>query len=155
MQKILLSSTIIAVCGLMAGCQIPMRGGSSGPGLAVAPFTPPPPPVIDEALADPCIEAAMAKYFIDATRVQLLSSSVQGGATVIPLKADTRDAVCTVSAKGKVISLVDTTPKSENQILAEEAAAKAKAEGAVETKTVVEPKPKKKKPVKKPAAKKG
>jgi hypothetical protein len=153
MQKIFLSSTIIAVCGLLAGCQIPSREGSGGVGLARSVFTPPPPPVIDEALANPCIEAAMAKYFIDDTRVQLLGSSAQGGSTVIPLKADTRDAVCTVSAKGKVISLVDTTPKSENQILAEEAAAKAKAEGTVETKTVVEPKPKLKK--KKPAKKAG
>ncbi len=115
MQKILLSSTILAVCGLLAGCQIPARDGPGGAGFARATFTPPPPPVIDEALANPCIEAAMAKYFIDDTRVQLLSANEQGGSTVIAMKADTRDAVCTVSAKGKVISLVDTSPKSQNQ----------------------------------------
>jgi hypothetical protein len=153
MQKILLTSTVMLAFGALAGCQIPSREGGGNPGFSRAAFTPPPPPVIDEALSTPCIEAAMAKYFIDDTRVQLLGLSSQGTSSVITMKADTRDAVCTVSAKGKVISLVDTSPKSENQILAEEAAAKAKAEGTVETKTVVEPKPKpkKKKPAKKPS----
>jgi hypothetical protein len=149
MQKFLFTSSIIAVCGALAGCQIPSREGGGSPGIARASFRAPPPPVIDQELANPCIEAAMAKYFIDETRVQLLAISEQGGSSVITMKADTRDAACTVSAKGKVISLVDTSPKSANQILAEEAAAKAKAEGT-ETKVVTEPKPKKKKAVKKP-----
>jgi hypothetical protein len=149
MQKILFTSTIIVALGALAGCQIPSREGGGSPGFARASFRAPPPPVIDAEIANPCVEAAMAKYFIDETRVQLLGLSAQGGSNVITMKADTRDAVCTVSAKGKVLSLVDTSPKSENQILAEEAAAKAKAEGTV-TETVVEPKPKKKKAVKKP-----
>jgi hypothetical protein len=149
MQRFLLTSTILSVCGVLAACQIPSRESGGSPGFARASFRAPPPPVIDEELANPCIEAAMAKYFIDDSRVQLLGVSAQGGSSVITMKADTRDAVCTVSAKGKVISLVDTSPKSENQILAEEAAAKAKAEGTA-TEAVTEPKPKKKKSGKKP-----
>jgi hypothetical protein len=149
MQKIFLTSTVLVAFGMLAGCQIPAREGGGSPGFARASFRAPPPPVIDPEIANPCVEAAMAKYFIDETRVQLLGLSNQGGSSVITMKADTRDAVCTVSAKGKVISLVDTSPKSANQILAEEAAAKAKAEGTA-TEIVVEPKPKKKKAVKKP-----
>ncbi len=95
----------------------------------------------------------MAKYFIGPERVTLLGASAQGTSTAVRMKADVRDALCLVSAKGTVISLTDTTPKSANQIAAEEAAAAAKAAGAAEP--VAEPKPvKKKKPVKKASAKK-
>ena len=60
------------------------------------------------------------------------------------MKADVRDALCLVSDKGKVISLTDTTPKSANQIAAEEAAAAAKAAGTAEP-VAEAPKPEKKK----------
>jgi hypothetical protein len=94
----------------------------------------------------------MAKYFIGPERVTLLGASRDGASTAVRMKADVRDALCLVSDAGKVISLTDTTPKSANQLAAEEAAALAKANGTAPA--VVEPKPvvKKKKPVKKPAA---
>jgi hypothetical protein len=90
----------------------------------------------------------MAKYFIGPERVTLLGASREGGSTAVRMKADVRDALCLVSDKGKVISLTDITPKSANQIAAEEAAAAAKEAGPVAP-TVEAPKPAKKKPVKK------
>jgi hypothetical protein len=137
MQKTLTVSSILAIMAL-AGCQ---TGGSDGGGYKI--ISRPPPVVIDPAVGDPCTEAAMAKYFIDATRVTLLAANPQGTNTAVVMKADVRDAVCVVSAKGKVVSFTDTTPKSENQIVAEEAAAAAKAAGTAEP--AIQPKPKKKK----------
>jgi hypothetical protein len=139
----------LLIVGLaLCACQIP---SSSGPRRSLA--IPAPAPV-DPAVGDPCTEAAMAKYFIGPERVTLLGASPQGASTAVRMKADVRDALCLVSDKGKVISLTDTTPKSANQIAAEEAAAAAKEAGTAEP--VAEPKPvvKKNKPVKKPAASK-
>jgi hypothetical protein len=129
----------------LSACQIP----SSAPIRSLA--IPAPAPV-DPAVGDPCIEAAMAKYFIGPERVTLLGASRDGASTAVRMKADVRDALCLVSDAGKVISLTDTTPKSANQMAAEEAAALAKANETAEP--VAEPKPvvKKKKPVKKPVA---
>ncbi|MDA4634285.1 hypothetical protein NZA98_24860, partial [Escherichia coli] len=45
------------------------------------------------------------------------------------LKVDIRNALCTVTDKGKVRSVVDTMPKSADQVAAEEAAAAKKAAG--------------------------
>jgi hypothetical protein len=133
----------------LGGCQFP---ASSGPKLT--PFIAPQPVIIDPAVGDPCTEAAMAKYFIGPERVTLLGASPQGGSTAVRMKADVRDALCLVSDKGNVISLTDTTPKSANQIAAEEAAAAAKEAGAAEPAPVVEPvKKKAKKKVVKAAAK--
>ena len=131
----------------LGGCQFP-----AGNGPRLTQFVAPQPVVIDPAVGDPCTEAAMAKYFIGPERVTLLSASPQGGSTAVTMKADSRDAVCLVSAKGTVTSLTDTTPKSANQIAAEEAAAAAKAAGTTEP-VAEAPKPvkKKKKAVKKPA----
>lgn len=142
MQKLISLVSIITVLAL-AGCQ---TGGAI--------ISRPPPVVVDPALGDPCIEAAMAKYFIDASRVTLLTANPQGGSTAVVMKADVRDAVCLVSAKGKVISLTDTTPKSANQIAAEEAAAAAKAAGApapADTPAATAPKKKKLVPAVTPA----
>jgi len=48
-----------------------------------------------------------------------------GGGTDVDLKVDLRTAVCQVSANGSVRSVVDTSPKSADQIAAEAAAAQA------------------------------
>jgi hypothetical protein len=145
MKKLLGALTAILLAASLSGCQIP----SSGPIRSLA--IPAPAPV-DPVVGDPCTEAAMAKYFIGPERVTLLGASPQGSSTAVRMKADVRDALCLVSDKGKVISLTDTTPKSANQIAAEEAAAAAKEAGTAEP-AVVAPKPvvKKKKPVKKAA----
>ena len=145
MNKILGVLTVTLLAAGLSGCQIP----SGGPVRSLA--IPAPEPV-DPAVGDPCIEAAMAKYFIGPERVTLLGASAQGGSTAVRMRADVRDALCIVSDKGKVVSISDTTPKSANQIAAEEAAAAAKAAGPAEP-AVEAPKPvkKKKKAVKKTA----
>jgi hypothetical protein len=120
----------LAVTGL-AGCST--TGG--GP-VKVTPVA----PSVDAALAVPCQEAAGDKYFMDPDRVVAVSSSSEGANTVVIMKADVRDAVCTLNAKGKVVSLVDTTPKSADQIAAEEAKALAGDQPVIEA-----PAPKKKK----------
>lgn len=102
---------------------------TSGPSVPVKPIA----PAVDPNLAVPCQEAAGEKYFMDPERVVALSSIVEGTNTVVIMKADVRDAVCTINAKGKVVSVVDTTPKSADQIAAEEAkAAEAAAGGTAE-----------------------
>ncbi len=121
----------LSVTGL-TGCTT--TGG--GAPISVVPVV----PAVDPALAVPCQEAAGDKYFMDPDRVVALSSSVVGANTVVVMKADVRDAACTLNAKGKVVSLVDTTPKSADQIAAEEAKALAGDTPVVET-----PAPKKKK----------
>lgn len=150
MKKLASALTVLLFAAGLSACQIP----SAGPLRSLA--IPAPAPV-DPAVGDPCVEAAMAKYFIGPERVTLLGASPQGGSTAVRMKADVRDALCLVSAKGNVISLTDTTPKSANQIAAEEAAAAAKAAGTVEPAVEAPKAVKKKKIVKKPAmtAKKG
>jgi hypothetical protein len=126
------SSLLIAIVGgALAGCTT--TGRSPIYEVPVA-------PAVDAAIAVPCQEAAGDKYFMDPDRVISTSSSSQGASTVVVMKADLRDAVCTLNASGKVVSLVDTTPKSADQIAAEEAKALAGDKPAV-----VESAPKKKK----------
>ena len=87
-------------------------------------------PAVEAALAVPCQEAAGDKYYMDPDRVIALSSSSEGKNTVVILKADVRDAVCTLSPAGKVVSIIDTTPKSADQLAAEEAKAAEAAGGS-------------------------
>ena len=129
MKTSLISATLILAAFGLAGCE---TSGGGAPLIVRQAPAPAPVVAIDPALGDPCTEAAMAKYFIEADRVTLLNSDPQGDATSITMRADTRDAVCIVSSKGKVLSLTDTTPKSANQIAAEEAAAAAKLAGPAE-----------------------
>jgi hypothetical protein len=147
MQNLKLALPLVIVGLALSACQIPPLTASA----PIRSLAIPAPEPVDPAVGDPCTEAAMAKYFIGPERVTLLSAGREGASTAVRMKADLRDALCLVSDKGKVISLTDTTPKSANQIAAEEAAALAKANGTAEP--VAEPKPvmKKKKLVKKPA----
>ncbi len=133
MRKLLLSSLFFGlVASGLSGCTTT----GDAPPVKIIPVV----PAVDPAVAVPCQEAAGDKYFMDPDRVVAVSSSSQGGSTVDIMKADVRDAVCTLNAKGKVVSLVDTTPKSADQIAAEEAKALAGDKPVVET-----PAPKKKK----------
>ena len=122
MRNFVNMSGLAAVSIFVVACT---TGGGSVP---VKPIV----PAVDAAIAVPCQEAAGEKYFMDPERVIALSSSNDGANTVVVMKADVRDAVCTLNAKGKVLSIVDTTPKSADQIAAEEAKAAAAAGGAVE-----------------------
>ena len=87
-------------------------------------------PAVAAEIAVPCQEAAGDKYFMDPDRIIAVSSAPSGNNTAVVLKADSRDALCTLNAKGKVVSLVDTSPKSADQIAAEAANAAETAGGS-------------------------
>jgi hypothetical protein len=89
-------------------------------GRSILPLT----ETVSENIADPCRNATGDKYFIDPNRVGVVSSVQQGSQTLVIMKADTRDALCTLNKKNKVVSIVDTSPKSADQVLAEEEKAK-------------------------------
>ncbi len=79
-------------------------------------------------LAQACINSAANKYFLPTRVIKAVDSRKPGdGSTQVILKVDLRDAVCTVSSSGVVKSVIDTSPKSADQIAAEEAAAAPKA----------------------------
>ena len=122
MRSLVNLSGLVAVSFIVAACT---TGGASVPVKPMA-------PAVEPAIAVPCQEAAGEKYFMDPERVIALSSSNDGANTIVVMKADVRDAVCTLNGKGKVVSIVDTTPKSADQIAAEEAKAAAAAGGTVE-----------------------
>ncbi len=91
-------------------------------------FAPVRPPV-NSALADPCISAAATKYFLSESNIKAVDSeAIGGGVNQVRLKVDLRDSMCTVTDKGKVRSIVDTMPKSADQIAADEAAARKAAD---------------------------
>ncbi len=117
-------SAVSVVLGVLSvvGVSACTTTGGSGPVVPVL-------PAVDAALAVPCQEAAGDKYFMDADRVIAVSSNSVGANTEVVMKADTRDALCTLNAKGKVVSIVDTSPKSADQIAAEEAKAAEAAAG--------------------------
>ena len=92
-----------------------------------APIRPP----VNSALAEPCISAAATKYFLSESNIKAVEAeAIGGGVNQVRLKADLRDAMCTVTDKGKVRSVVDTMPKSADQLAAEAAAAQKAANPA-------------------------
>lgn len=92
-----------------------------------APIRPP----VNSALAEPCISAAATKYFLSESNIKAVDvEAVGGGVNQVRLKADLRGAMCTVTDKGKVRSVVDTMPKSADQVAAEQAAAQKAANPA-------------------------
>ncbi|MEK1890279.1 MAG: hypothetical protein AAAB35_22505 [Phyllobacterium sp.] len=104
-------------------------------------FAPVRPPV-DSALAEPCISAAATKYFLSESNIKAVEAEpIGGGVNQVRLKADLRDAMCTVTDKGKVRSVVDTMPKSADQAAADEAAARKATDPSA---TPAEPEPAKK-----------
>lgn len=103
---------------------------------------------VDNDIAVACQEAAGDKYFMDSGLVTAISSSKDGSNTVVVLKVDSRDALCTLNGKNKVISVVDTSPKSADQIAAEEQRAADIASGKVPAKPVATAKKVKKKKAK-------
>lgn len=79
---------------------------------------------VDSSLAQPCITAAANKYFLPERAITAVNSRPgAAGGTDVDLKVDLRTAVCQVSANGSVRSVVDTSPKSADQVAAEAAAA--------------------------------
>lgn len=107
---------------------------------------------VDNDIAVVCQEAAGDKYFMDPGLVTAISSYKDGANTVVVLKVDTRDALCTLNAKNKVISVVDTSPKSADQMAAEAQKAADIASGKVPATPVSKKVKKKKAKVTAPAA---
>ncbi len=116
---------------------------STKPGKTEAPVTAPsislprftPTSYVDPALAQPCITAAANKYFLPERVISAVNSRPgAGGGTDVDLKVDLRTAVCQLNSSGGVRAVIDTSPKSADQIAAEAAAAKAEAAGAAQPK---------------------
>ena len=106
--------------------QMPISGSTSSSGF-FAPVT----KYVEPSLADPCITAAANKYFLPEKVISAVDSrSGAAGGTDVILKVDLRSAVCSVTAKGTVRSVVDTTPMSADQAAANAAAAAAAANKA-------------------------
>lgn len=105
----------------------------STPRISMPQFTPT--AYVDPALAQPCITAAANKYFLPERVISAINSRPgAAGGTDVDLKVDLRTAVCQVTAKGGVRAVIDTTPKSADQVAAEAAAAKAEAAAAAQPK---------------------
>ncbi len=121
LAKFAAKSAVVIFSAALVGCT------TTGDGYSVTPAA----PAVDANLAVPCQEAAGEKYFMDPDRVIAVSSNAAGKETQVMLKVDSRDAVCTLNAKGKVTSLVDTSPKSADQLAAEEAKAAEMVAGPV------------------------
>ena len=94
-------------------------------------FIPTPVKTVDYSLAQPCITAAANKYFLPEHAISAVDSRPgANGGTDVDLKVDLRTAVCQLTAKGGVRAVIDTSPKSADQVAAEAAAAKADADAA-------------------------
>jgi len=76
-------------------------------------------------LANACEIATANKYYLPRRVIHAYHATVASDGTIaVKLKADLRDAVCTVNASGSIRSVVDVSPKSADQLAAEQAAAK-------------------------------
>ncbi|WP_422718078.1 hypothetical protein [Falsochrobactrum tianjinense] len=130
---------IAMLAPLAAACTTSARTPTP-PGLSEAPVTAPtisarrfiPTSTVAPALAQPCITSAANKYFLPERAISAVNSRPRaGGGTDVDLQVDLRTAVCQVSSNGLVRAVIDTSPKSADQIAAEAAAAKAKSEAPV------------------------
>lgn len=109
--------------GVLGGCVSTTENGS---GPTVKPFAAK--PTLTTPAAQACINAAANKYYLPAKVIKATDSAkAQDGSNVITLKVDLRDARCVISPNGSVRSVVDTSPKSADQIEAEKAAAEGRS----------------------------
>ncbi|WP_176073622.1 hypothetical protein [Brucella intermedia] len=134
---------IAMLAPLAAACTTTVPTTTATPGKTEAPVSAPtismprftPTVYVDPALAQPCITAAANKYFLPERVISAVNSRPgAAGGTDVDLKVDLRTAVCQLTAKGGVRAVIDTSPKSADQIAAEAAAAKADAAAAAQPK---------------------
>lgn len=93
---------------------------------------------VDPALSGPCVIAAANKYYLPEKVIHAVNTRPgNGGNTDVILAVDVRSAVCSVSANGNVRSVVDTTPRSADQVAADEAARKRDAAASAKKKAKV------------------
>ncbi|UXN04578.1 MULTISPECIES: hypothetical protein [unclassified Bartonella] len=108
--------------GILGGC---VTNTNDGSGKIIKPFTPK--ASLTTPAAQACINAAANKYYLPTKVIKALDSAkAQDGSTVLTLKVDLRDARCVINSNGSVRSVVDTSPKSADQIEAEKAAAEGR-----------------------------
>jgi hypothetical protein len=100
----------LAILGASALAACTTEGGGAGPEVASS---------VPSTLATPCIDAASQKYYMLPDRVRALSAEKKGRDYEVTMSVDTRSALCTVSTKGSVVSVIDTTPESADQIAAD------------------------------------
>ncbi|AQS41608.1 MAG: Hypothetical protein BHV28_09120 [Candidatus Tokpelaia hoelldobleri] len=80
---------------------------------------------VDSDMAQACIIAAANRYYLPVRVISAVDSRKQAdSSTQVMMKVDLRSAVCTINASGSVRSVVDTTPKSADQVAAEKRAQK-------------------------------
>lgn len=134
---------IAMLAPLAAACTTTVPTSTATPGKTEAPVSAPtislprftPTSYVDPALAQPCITAAANKYFLPERVISAVNSRPgAGGGMNVDLKVDLRTAVCHLNSSGGVRAVIDTSPKSADQIAAEEAAAKADAAAAAQPK---------------------
>lgn len=125
---------VIAMLAPLAAACTTTTQNATVPGKSEAPVTAStislprfvPTATVDSSLAQPCITAAANKYFLPERVISAVNSRPgASGGTDVDLKVDLRTAVCQVSANGSVRSVIDTSPKSADQVAAEAAAAQA------------------------------
>jgi len=74
-------------------------------------------------LASACEIATANKYYLPRRVIHAYhATAAQDGTISVKIKADLREAVCSVSASGTIRSVVDVSPKSADQLAAEQAA---------------------------------
>jgi len=75
-------------------------------------------------LANACEIAAANRYYLPRRVIHAYHAAPSpDGSVIVKLKADLREAICTVNASGTIRSVVDVSPKSADQLAAEAAAA--------------------------------
>ncbi|MFC4626230.1 hypothetical protein ACFO1V_13620 [Daeguia caeni] len=122
--------TLASACSVTSSPEPASRAPVAAPPVAGPSFPSfvPAPRSVDASLAQPCIIAAANKYFLPERVISAVNSRPgAGGGTDVDLKVDKRTAVCQLNANGSVRAVIDTTPKSADQIAAEEAAARESA----------------------------
>ncbi|WP_139976123.1 hypothetical protein [Ochrobactrum sp. CGA5] len=134
---------IAMLAPLAAACTTTVPTTTAKPGKTDAPISAPtismprftPTNYVDPALAQPCITAAANKYFLPERVISAVNSRPgAAGGTDVDLKVDLRTAVCQLTANGGVRAVIDTSPKSADQVAAEAAAAKAEGASAARPK---------------------
>jgi len=111
----IISFGVAAMALALAGCE---TTGSTGRAAVSSRH-------VDSDMAHACIIAAANRYYLPTRVISAVDSRSQvDSSTQIIMRVDLRSAVCTINASGSVRSVIDTTPKSADQVAAEKQARK-------------------------------
>lgn len=110
MRAVLTASFLIGISTIVAGCTTTDSGNT---GNLFGGY-------VNPDMARACVNTGANKYYMPTNAIRAVNSQkLSNGSTQVTMKVDARDAICTISASGNVISFVDTTPKSADQVAAE------------------------------------